>query len=418
MEWRSDGVANDFGWELCWPTPQPQSPPAPPDPPNPPSSPPTQPGICRNTCHFPEDGICDDGGSGSSYADCMYGHDCTDCGMRPHHPPAPPEVPPTPPSPPLPSAPPQTPPPYHWPEVTLSPGLCGNPPMTFLLQGVTASGSPYYANTFDSTVYFQLAPGIDMTFTLFYEPDATACGVPDPSMNNKWFISRGVIDATKSSCLHPYVAYSAIMNEGWNAPSGEIAPLGTHSWFTVCFTAGGGAGFETPQLTLEVSSPSAPPLSLSPSPPLPPLLPPDPPSRPLPPSTPPAPPALPPAAPKPAFPPLFYPELSLFARDWFRNDPTVEFAAHNLSGMYFLQDGLVNGAPLYTRDDGTAIYYAQDCSGNAAVAGARWVADHRLPDPSLQSCEHVAYLPITDRELPLGTRRWAVSDGIREPALA
>eukprot|EP00966_Prymnesium_polylepis_P132928 3072669-Prymnesium_polylepis.1 len=50
--------------------PFPPSPPAPPPSPCPPSLPPTWPGICQNTCMYLDDGICDDGGAGSTYADC------------------------------------------------------------------------------------------------------------------------------------------------------------------------------------------------------------------------------------------------------------------------------------------------------------------------------------------------------------
>ena len=62
----------------------------------------TQPGICQNTCAYPEDGICDDGGPAYTYADCTYGHDCTDCGVRPYYPASPPTPPPVPSSPPEP----------------------------------------------------------------------------------------------------------------------------------------------------------------------------------------------------------------------------------------------------------------------------------------------------------------------------
>eukprot|EP00966_Prymnesium_polylepis_P086249 1996626-Prymnesium_polylepis.2 len=75
----------------------------------------TQPGICQNTCIYPADGLCDDGGPGSAYADCTYGHDCTDCGSRPY---ASPAAPPLPPSPPPPSYPPPDPPSL--------PGICRN----------------------------------------------------------------------------------------------------------------------------------------------------------------------------------------------------------------------------------------------------------------------------------------------------
>ena len=39
-------------------------------------------GICTNTCQYANDGVCDDGGPGSTYNVCTYGTDCNDCGIR------------------------------------------------------------------------------------------------------------------------------------------------------------------------------------------------------------------------------------------------------------------------------------------------------------------------------------------------
>jgi len=39
-------------------------------------------GTCTNTCHYANNGECDDGGSGSHYDDCELGTDCNDCGQR------------------------------------------------------------------------------------------------------------------------------------------------------------------------------------------------------------------------------------------------------------------------------------------------------------------------------------------------
>lgn len=39
-------------------------------------------GLCTNTCSYAYDGVCDDGGAGSSYNVCDYGSDCADCGTR------------------------------------------------------------------------------------------------------------------------------------------------------------------------------------------------------------------------------------------------------------------------------------------------------------------------------------------------
>ena len=53
---------------------------------------------CLNSCHGSSDGICDDGGDGSTYDVCEIGSDCDDCGPRLNLPPPspPPPTPPTP----------------------------------------------------------------------------------------------------------------------------------------------------------------------------------------------------------------------------------------------------------------------------------------------------------------------------------
>ena len=38
--------------------------------------------LCRDTCAYPADGYCDDGGAGSEFSVCIHGTDCTDCGSR------------------------------------------------------------------------------------------------------------------------------------------------------------------------------------------------------------------------------------------------------------------------------------------------------------------------------------------------
>jgi hypothetical protein len=39
-------------------------------------------GRCENTCRWPNDGACDDGGPGSQFGACPFGTDCGDCGPR------------------------------------------------------------------------------------------------------------------------------------------------------------------------------------------------------------------------------------------------------------------------------------------------------------------------------------------------
>lgn len=38
--------------------------------------------LCDDTCFWPADGECDDGGEGSVNDYCAFGTDCTDCGIR------------------------------------------------------------------------------------------------------------------------------------------------------------------------------------------------------------------------------------------------------------------------------------------------------------------------------------------------
>jgi len=57
-------------------------PPPPPDSADPGAPPPATGGACTDTCFFAYDGICDDGGPGSVFADCAPGTDCGDCGPR------------------------------------------------------------------------------------------------------------------------------------------------------------------------------------------------------------------------------------------------------------------------------------------------------------------------------------------------
>lgn len=38
--------------------------------------------VCDDTCSYAYDGVCDDGGEGSSFSVCDCGTDCSDCGER------------------------------------------------------------------------------------------------------------------------------------------------------------------------------------------------------------------------------------------------------------------------------------------------------------------------------------------------
>ena len=67
--------------------------------------------LCTNTCIYPSDNDCDDGGNGAVFPFCTYGTDCYDCGPRfassgaapPPSPSPPPDANPRPPPPPPPS---------------------------------------------------------------------------------------------------------------------------------------------------------------------------------------------------------------------------------------------------------------------------------------------------------------------------
>ena len=120
----------------------PSSPPPSPPPPRtvwyaPPPSPYAPDVTCSNSCVYPFDGWCDDGGPGAEYAECGYGTDCSDCGLRPKTSPPqplvplpPPPSPPSPPPPPPPASPappPPSPPPPAPPPSPSPPGiLCSN----------------------------------------------------------------------------------------------------------------------------------------------------------------------------------------------------------------------------------------------------------------------------------------------------
>lgn len=71
-----------------------------------PSTPPAPPvtSMCTDTCFWPNNGLCDDGGPGSASARCALGTDCTDCGTRGAPPSPPKEAPRAPPAPPSPPA--------------------------------------------------------------------------------------------------------------------------------------------------------------------------------------------------------------------------------------------------------------------------------------------------------------------------
>ena len=38
--------------------------------------------LCDDSCYYSQNGICEDGGVGSSYHACDFGTDCYDCGPR------------------------------------------------------------------------------------------------------------------------------------------------------------------------------------------------------------------------------------------------------------------------------------------------------------------------------------------------
>ena len=112
-------------------------PPPYPSPPPPFVTPPSPGQMCTNACWWSDNGLCQDGASGSLGNSCEYGSDCTDCGPRGGppsvnvSPPPPPPCPPPPsPSPPPPSPPPpsSSPPPPSPPPPSSSPPPPSPPP--------------------------------------------------------------------------------------------------------------------------------------------------------------------------------------------------------------------------------------------------------------------------------------------------
>ena len=88
----------NVNWNPSWDPDPPPSPPQspvtfPPAPPHPPPPPPA--GTCTDSCNFPNDGSCDDGGPGAEFTLCSFGTDCNDCGdrMSPSPPPPSPSPP-------------------------------------------------------------------------------------------------------------------------------------------------------------------------------------------------------------------------------------------------------------------------------------------------------------------------------------
>eukprot|EP00966_Prymnesium_polylepis_P124523 2880079-Prymnesium_polylepis.1 len=157
--------------------------------------------LCSESCAYPEDGLCDDGGSGSQYDACDYGSDCTDCGARAPRPPLPPQAPPAP-------------PPYYPPSIVVS-GLCQaqyTHDGTYTLRGTAANGAPYYSNSDGRWLY--------------HDPDCNGAGTVAMWMMNAIMpdISRSYDLENDGVCL-----FSAQYSSADLQP-----PMGTWTWQVYC----------------------------------------------------------------------------------------------------------------------------------------------------------------------------------------
>eukprot|EP00966_Prymnesium_polylepis_P275538 6366384-Prymnesium_polylepis.1 len=180
---------------------------------------------CTDTCHYPTDGICDDGGDGSTYNVCPLGSDCTDCGVRVASPSSPPGAP-------------------QVQEIVVS-GVCPSQAAydgTYTLQGIAGNGAPYYKNAAGRWLYHDLD-----------------CGGTGTAA--RWILDDSVPDGSRSSDLDndEQCTYAGRLNTASAQP-----PLGTHAWRLLC-----DGSWTNVALTLAISSPSPPPVPpMSPPPPL------------------------------------------------------------------------------------------------------------------------------------------------------
>ena len=194
-------------------------------------------GGCDDLCHYPADGICDDGGEGSTYDVCPLGSDCTDCGLRVASPPSPFG----------PSQPPGPPPPHVYSQLELSGQLCPSLSAAggiYTLQGTVGNGAPYYTNAAGYWLYHDLDCGGNG-----WQPAA-------------WILDNGMLDASRSSNLN---VNGLCMYKGERMSSDMQPPMGTQMWRLTC-----GSSITFADLTLTAAS-GAPPAA-----PLPPTVPPPP----------------------------------------------------------------------------------------------------------------------------------------------
>ena len=163
------------------PPPEPPSPPTPPPlpsgPPPSPPPPPHPPLACSDACEehgWASDGVCDDGGPGSTYSGCEVGTDCSDCSARwaPSPPPLPPPTPPPSPPPPSPVKPPLIPPMAPLPPVAPPPPpVAESQTVSVLIQGANASAT------------CATGAGCDFAYTLSRTPVLTE--LPSPLTGNE-----------------------------------------------------------------------------------------------------------------------------------------------------------------------------------------------------------------------------------------
>ena len=194
----------------------------------------------------------------------------------------------------LPPAPPAS-PPFFYPRLVVT-GFCTRLAAldsTFILQGTTASGAPYYA----SSNGFQ---------SLAYDLDCNGDGSISTGM---WIFDTGLPDASRSADLDGDNGCAVLAVLQGSDPQ---VPLGTRAWEANC-----GSGFTRVDVMLEGLM-----------------------NPPLPPRSPPLPPVAPPSA--PSSPPVLYYPLVLSGLC-----PEVAI----LNGPYLPQGIVANGAPYYVHAD-------------------------------------------------------------------
>eukprot|EP00966_Prymnesium_polylepis_P247743 5728760-Prymnesium_polylepis.1 len=336
-------------------------------------------GGCNDICHYPADGICDDGGDGSQYDACTLGSDCTDCGARvlgPSAPPAPSPIPvmmfsvsdi------------------YDSGEEQVSTG-------TVILDSsdlelMTDGGSEQVVGVTFQSVNIEPNEVIESAVVLFRVDEVRADGRSDDDVSimiqgeasaNAAPLSGAAYDLTARSVTTAGVAWTAapFLSVGEDLYTSDIASIineiillpGWAAGNTICilfrflgglgnrwveaYQASASSGVMTPALQIQIR-PKGPPMP-PPQPDLPPR---------------------PPLLPRPLLPPLHPPALS----ELIISFPACSDLELLFGGAYTLQGIAANGAPAYVNANGASLYHDTDCDGTGNPH-AQWLLDSSMPD--------------------------------------